>query len=114
MLRGAISQAKDASSSMAVEKWLAREIEPYGKLVQFNIDSRAKSLRVVFHLNGEHHNVEIDVGKYEVVSEGGRDFIVVQQATASREWLRAVANNFLIGRKLEIPQQYASLAKMVL
>ena len=114
MLRGAISQAKDAGSSIAVEKWLAKEIEPYGKLVHLNIDSKEKSLRVAMHLNGEHHNVEITVNRYEVVSEGGKDFVVIRDATASREWLRAVAKNFLIGRKLEIPAQYASLAKMVL
>lgn len=114
MLRGAISHAKDAGSNLAVEKWLAREIEPYGKLVHLNIDSRQKSLRVVAHLNGEHHNVDINVQRYEILSEGGRDYIVVKEATASREWLRAVANNFLLGRKIEIPQQYAGLAKMVL
>ena len=113
-VKGAISSVKDAGSGMAVEKWLEREIAPYGQLLGFKLNSTDKSILLNVHLKGETHNVEIHIQKYEVVSQGGKDYIVVRQATASREWLRSAAQNFLIGRKLEIPAQYAGMAKMVL
>lgn len=113
-VKGAISSVKDAGSGVAVEKWLERELAPYGQLLGFQLNSREKSIRLNVHLKGEVHNVEIDIQRYEVVQQGGRDYIIVRQASASREWLRAAAQNFLVGRMIEIPAQYAGLAKMVL
>jgi hypothetical protein len=114
LVKGAINQVKDSGASTAIQTWLAREMADYGEVLDFKIDSRARTAELHVMLKGERERLTVNIDGYEMVSEGGADYIVVKRAHASREWVNAVIRNFLIGKKQKIPAQYSSMAKMLL
>jgi len=114
LVKGAISSVKDSGASTAIQNWLAREMADYGEVLDFKIDTTARKGELHVHLKGEREKLTVHLDGWNIVSEGGTDYIVVQRAHASREWVNAVMRNFLIGKKHKIPAQYSSMAKMVL
>ena len=114
LVKGAINQVKDSGASTAIQSWLAREMADYGEVLDFKIDSRARTAELHVMLKGEAERLTVNIEGYEITSEGGQDYVVVKGARASREWVNAVVRNFLINKKHKIPAQYSSMAKMVL
>jgi hypothetical protein len=109
-----MTQAKDAGASMAIERWLARQLEDYGELKMLKINSTDKTVHVEVLLKGEYQPLSVEIQEYEFSSEGGRDYIAVKRATASRDWVNAVIRNFLIGRKHPLPEQHSAMIRVVL
>ena len=114
LVKGAINQVKDSGASTAIQKWLARELADYGEVLDFRIDSVARSAELHVLLKGEKEPLTVTIEQYELSSEGQEDYIIVKRARASRAWVEAVLRKFLIDRKHKIPAQYSSMAKMVL
>lgn len=114
LVKGAINQVKDSGAATAIQSWLAREMADYGEVLDFKIDSKARTAELHVLLKGERERLTVNIEGYEITSEGGQDYIVVKRAQASREWVNAVMRNFLINQKHKIPQQYSGMAKMVL
>jgi hypothetical protein len=109
-----LNQAKDAGASMAIEKWLARELAEYGELTALDINSREKKLELTILLKGETDPVQLHVDRYELVDHQGRASLRVQEVRASRPWLQSLFRNFLVGAAIPIPAQYAKYAPLVL
>jgi hypothetical protein len=113
-LKGALGAVKDSGASAAIQRWLAREMADYGELLDFNFSSRDRTVEMHVLLKGEHERLTVHVNDYELVRRNDGDFIVVKNARASREWVNAVLRNFVINKPHKIPEQYASMARMVL
>jgi hypothetical protein len=113
-LVGLLTHARDAGASVAVEKWLARELQEYGELQRVDINSREKKLELDILLKGEAQPVHLRVDQYEIVQTNGRTALLVKAVTASRPWLQSLLNNFLVGTSISIPEQYAKFARLVL
>lgn len=96
--------------SMALPMLNNSLLKPYGKATSFKLNSTEKSASVVLELKGETQPVEIQLTRYELQAEGARVFLIVQGVNTSREWLTNLANQHLIGKKLELPEQAASYA----
>lgn len=105
---------KDAGASVAIERYLAREIQDFGELKNFRINSRDKSLEVEVLLKGEEQPISIHVQKYELIEDSKGDYVVIREVRASREWLTVALNKFILGRRHPLPQQYSKLIRMVL
>jgi hypothetical protein len=114
LVKGAINQVKDSGASTAIQRWLAREMADYGEVLDFNINSAQRSAELHVLLKGERDKLTVSIEDYEITSAAGQDYIVVKRAQASREWVNAVLRNFVINKKHKIPDQYSSMAKMVL
>lgn len=114
LVKGAINSVKDSGASTAIQSWLARELADYGEVLDFKLDTRAQKGELHVHLKGEREKLTVHVEGWNIVSEGGNDYVVLKRAHASREWVNAVMRNFLIGKKHKIPPQYSGMAKMVL
>src|SRR5215831_8533400 len=104
LVKGAIGSVKDSGASVALQRWLAREMADYGEVLDFKVNSRARSAELHVRLKGEHEKLTVHVDEYELVA-GDKDYIVVKRARASREWVNAVLRNFVIGKRHEIPSQ---------
>src|SRR3954471_4877957 len=113
-IRGAITQVKDSGASVAIERWLSKELADYGELLDFKLNSRDKTVEVHVLLKGEKEALTVHIDEYELVSSGNSDFIVIKRAKASREWVDTVLRKFLINKKHKIPQQYSGMVKIVL
>jgi hypothetical protein len=114
LVKGAINQVKDSGASTAIQKWLARELADYGEVLDFRINSAERSAELHVLLKGETQPLTVTIDQYELSSQGQEDYIIVQRAHTSREWVDAVLRNFLINKKQKIPAQYSGMAKMVL
>jgi hypothetical protein len=94
---------KDSLASGAAKALLAGRIERYGRLLDLRIRSRAKTLSAVIQLAGETEEVRIEVGRYQVTGESGNFVLVIEEVTASREWLQLLLEDFLVGKPLPVP-----------
>src|SRR5688572_33500235 len=99
LVKGAINSVKDTGASTAIQSWLARELADYGEVLDFKIDTAAKKGELHVHLKGEHEKLTVHLDGWQIISEGGSDYVIVKNARASREWVNAVLRNFLIGKK---------------
>lgn len=113
-LRDMAVAARDAGTSFVVERAVAHRLEPYGRMLNLAIDSKTKKIRLEILLKGESEPVAITINEYELTSAGGADFFVIKQASASREWINALLQDFAIDRKLPLPAKYGNIVKSVL
>ena len=114
LVKGAISQVKDSGASTAIRNWLSREMAHYGEVLDFKMNTASRSAELRVLLKGEREDLTVFIEDYELVTSGNEDFMVVKRARASRAWVHAVLENFVINKKHKIPAQYSSMAKMVL
>jgi hypothetical protein len=105
---------KDTSASFVAQKVLRQKLEPFGELLDFQLQSRQQSARLKVLLKGESEPISVLVDQYQVTQERGETAVVVAKATASREWITRLLQEFVVGKRFPIPQQYASYAKMLL
>lgn len=113
-LRDMAVAARDAGTGFVVERAVAQRLEPYGRMLNLQIDSKTKKIRLEILLKGESEPVAININEYQLTSAGGADFFVIKQATASREWINALLQDFAIDRKLPLPAKYAGMIKTAL
>ncbi|MCI0538311.1 MAG: hypothetical protein L0Z50_24150 [Verrucomicrobiales bacterium] len=112
-MAGWLRRQKDSASSFLVERALQRALWDYGRMLDLKLDSRQKSVQCDLLLKGETQPVTIVVQQYDLVTDASGTFIVIRQATASREWLTAVLENFVCGKKFPVPEKYANLLRII-
>jgi hypothetical protein len=95
---------KDSLASGAAKALLAGRIERYGRLLDLRIRSREKTMSAVILLAGESEELRIEVGRYRVVEDGGKSALIIEQLSASREWLQLLLEDLLVGRPLTLPK----------
>ena len=105
---------KDAGTSFVVERAVAHRLQPYGRMLNLSIDSKTKRIRLELLLKGETEPVTITIDEYQVTNSAGADFIVINKASASREWINALLQDFALGKKVPLPAKYSNMVKTVL
>ena len=94
---------KDSLASGAVKSLLGGRIERYGRVLELRIHSRERRLSAVLLPAGEREEIAVDIGKYRITGERGAYAVVVEQVSASREWIRLVLEDLLVGRPIPVP-----------
>lgn len=94
---------KDSLTSAAAKSLLASRLERYGKLSEFHLSSRDKTISAELLLEGEAEPVAIHVGRYRIKSEAGEYLLVVEEISASRAWLQHLLEDLLLGKPLPVP-----------
>jgi hypothetical protein len=105
---------KDAGASFIVERAIAHRLQPYGRMLNFSIDSKSKRIRLEILLKGETEPVTITVEEYQLINEAGADFVTIKKASASREWINALLQDFAIDKPIPLPAKYANIVKTAL
>jgi len=100
---------KDWGVGKVAETWLRGTIGKYAELKTLSIDSRVKKLLVVIRPKGEPDDIEVKIDQYCLSSEGEKSFVTVSHVHCSREWIRLIAIDHLVGKKIEIPGAAAKL-----
>ena len=113
-LRDMAHAVKDAGASFMVERAVAHRLQPYGRMLNLSIDSKTKRIRLEILLKGETEPVTVTIDEYELTTAGGADFILIKQASASREWIHALLQDFALGKSLPLPAKYSNLVKSLL
>lgn len=82
-------------------------------MLNLKLDSKNKTMSLEVLLAGEDSPLELDVGRYDIVSKDDRFFIEINDVSTSRMWLNVLAEETLNGEKIEIPSKIAKLLKVV-
>lgn len=113
-LRDFLHSAKDAGVSIVAERYAARFLEPYGRMLNLSIDSRAKKITVELLPKGEQTPITVTIDEYELITLNQQTSILIKRASANREWVDALLKDFATGESIKLPEQYANtLAKIL-
>ena len=86
-----------------------QQIDSFGSLSQLQIDSRQRTMAARLVLKGEPAPIDVQAGTYEVVQEDGCTYLVFRNFGASKEWIAAVLNRYVAGRKFRAPELIRSV-----
>ena len=104
---------KDRAVSLAVRQLLAPRLAPYGEMLSLQLDSQNKTLSLELLPKGEREPIRVTLAGYEIV-EGDPPRLRVRAATASREWVEVLANQFLVGRTVDLPANLLPVLRLLL
>ena len=82
-------------------------------MTELSIDTKRKSLRVRLELVGEEQPIEIEITKYRLCSSDSGTQLIIEDATASREWLNVALREFVIGESFPVPPKAEALLKLL-
>ncbi len=104
---------KDRTVSLTARRLLATPLAPYGQMLNLQLDSQNKTLTLELLLKGEPEPVRLTLTGYEIL-DGSPPRLRVGGATASREWVAVLLNQFLVGRPVELPANLAPVLRLLL
>lgn len=113
-LTGWLKERKDSSVSFLVEKVLQKRLEPYGRLLSFELNSREQTASVKMMPTGEVEPITLEVEQYVLTLEAAGVFLTIKHASTSRPWLTRLLEEFVIGRAFPVPEKYSNVVKMLL
>ena len=90
-----------------------RVLKPYGELTAFKFNSSERSAEGEIMLKGETKPVQLRIGSYELADVGGRTFVIINNLVTSREWMTRLAQEFVIGKRFELPESMGKYAAMI-
>jgi hypothetical protein len=97
------SAAKDAMTGAAARKFVNDRIARYGSVTNLRLDSKTRSIEVTCDLQGEVSPVTVRIGRYEIEESGGKKFFRAMNFSCSRPWLERALEDFVVGRRFELP-----------
>jgi hypothetical protein len=113
-LHGWIRNSKDAGLALALRTLLNSRVEAFGEIRDVSVDSANRRIRLRVALRGETEPVDLDIRGYELERTGDGDWLTVVAAEASREWLTAALQQFVVGRRFRIPAQAAGALRLLI
>ena len=103
------SSGRDRASAALIGRLVEGYVRKYGRIENIVIDSSRKIVEAEILLNGEAESMTIRISRYEIIREEGHHKIVARGVSASREWIDAIARDFLEGRAIRIPSSIAKV-----
>ena len=73
-------------------------------MTALQIITKEKKAILDLELKGETQPLHVAIGRYELTKAGGKTFVEITEISTSREWVNVLAQDFLIGKKFEIPE----------
>ncbi len=82
-------------------------------MTELSIDTKKKTVRLRLELLGEAEPVEVQITKYSLKNKGEETRLVIEDATASREWLAVALREFVVGQSFPVPAKAGVLLKLL-
>ena len=111
-MRGFLQRAKDVTVGFGARTAINSRLRGIGEVTELAIDTKSKTIHVRLELRGENEPLDIHVTDYRLHT-GNRPEITIERARASREWLNAALQQFVIGRTFPIPAKAEPLLKLL-
>jgi hypothetical protein len=92
---------------------LNKILKEFGMITSIVIDSKSKSIAIEAELKGEDRPVSIKIKGYRIEAKGEGSLIRIEKISFSREWMDAIARNYLADAKLSIPVSSELLEKIL-
>lgn len=111
-----LSKTKDTLVAAGAKDRVNQMIRPYGKVLEFQLNTRERTVFASFRLKGELEAIQFWIHQYELVTnKKGQNFIVVdgKNIETSREWLTKLIGDQLGRQKVLVPEQFGWLVQML-
>ena len=101
----ALNSAKDRLLATGAKAHFNKLIERYGTLLEFQLNTVARSLFLTLQLKGEQTPVEIRVHEYTLCTAEGKSVLVIdgKKVDTSREWLTELIRDRVGEKRLVVP-----------
>jgi hypothetical protein len=101
----ALNSAKDRLLATGAKAHINKLIERYGTLLDFQLNTIARSLSLTLQLKGEATPVEVHVHEYTLSTVEGKSVLVIdgQKVDTSREWLTELIRDRVGEKQLVVP-----------
>ena len=107
------SEVKDRSLCVAIQTAINHKIKDFGEILEFNLDSKNKTMTLEIMLDGEKDSLHVEINSYELMEEKGKHYLVVNDIVTSRIWINTISSQYLNKQKFEIPDEYAKMLKFI-
>lgn len=84
-----------------------------GQMTELSIDTKKRRVLVRLELIGEPEPIEIEIVRYNLKTKENVTKLTIEEATASRPWIAAALQEFVVGENLAIPQKAAAILKLL-
>jgi hypothetical protein len=112
-VRGFLHRSKDATLAFAARVAINRRLNSIGEMTELSIDTKNKRIRVRLDLVGEKEPIEVEILRYNLKTKGETSHIIIEEATASREWLTVALREFIVGKDITIPAKAGALMMLL-
>jgi hypothetical protein len=103
-LGNALQSARQKALEAAIRSLVNQRIEKYGQIIQLEIHPVQKRARLEIALKGEPAPLEVHIDAYELQSAEARLLLSIRKIRASREWITAALEDFVVGRQFPVPE----------
>jgi hypothetical protein len=93
----------DRGKAIAARKWLAPQISRYAELRAVALDTKQRTASLTLLPKGEQAEITLTVERYEVHRSEKQSEVAIVEITCSREWLRLLAVDLLVGKRFPVP-----------
>jgi hypothetical protein len=102
-----LNSAKDRMIAMGAKTHCNKHLEPYGTVLDLELNTVDRSLSIKLLLKGEETPVDIHVRDYAFSTEEGKSFVVIDgsKIDTSREWLTKLVHDHVGQRRLAVPEK---------
>lgn len=111
-----LRKTKDGLVAVGAKDRFNQLIRPYGKVLEFRLNTQARTVFAAFRLKGEVETLQFWIHEYQLVeNKKGETFVVVQgkDIETSREWLTKLIGDQLGRQKVLIPEQFSWLSGLL-
>jgi hypothetical protein len=102
-------KGKDLAVSKALKTLGERYVSQFGKIMSLKLDSKKKEIDIELLLKGDSDPIEVHIKGYEIISEGNKRFIRAGDIDISKEWMKVLVQDHIIGRKFRVPDSYSKV-----
>jgi hypothetical protein len=111
----ALNSAKDRLLATGAKARFNKLIERYGTLLEFQLNTVARSLSLTLQLKGEQTPVEIRVHEYTLSTAEGKSVLMIdgKKVDTSREWLTELIRDRVGEKRLVVPDNLEWVAQLL-
>ena len=109
-----VRHSKDAALALTLRRLLNARLEAFGEVTDVSLDTRSRRAEVRLALRGEGMPIDVDVRKYDIERVGKGHCLTVVEALASREWMTAALQQFVVGRRFHLSPNAAAVARLLM
>jgi hypothetical protein len=109
-----LNYLKDKIASPLIMLALQKLIIDFGKIADFQIDSRKRTIVVSLLLYGEPRPIGITITDYRIENSDSHMFFIIRKISSTRAWVTALANKYPEKLRIELPEQFRKIVSLLL
>jgi hypothetical protein len=109
------NRAKDHMIAKGAKAHCNKYVEPYGTVVDLQLNTGDRSLSLTLQLKGEETPVDVHLREYAFTTEEGKSVLVIDgtKIDTSREWLTKLLHDHLGEKRLVVPQKLEWVVRLL-